>query len=147
LDIVIAASCCVNGGSVARAQERLKTGMLQEGDPIQMRCLARYARSLLPQTGYEVRKYVDRNPRFGDSRSVAEEEMRKTPSQRVFSVRQVAAMCQVSNETIRRWIRKHGLVAYNTTGGLAIKIPEADLRAFAERLRVYVDWEALDEDE
>ena len=70
--------------------------------------------------------------------------MRKT-SHRVFSVPQVAAMCHVSQETIRRWIRKYGLTAYNTQQGLAIKILEADLRAFAERLRLYVDWEAVDE--
>ena len=73
--------------------------------------------------------------------------MRKTPFQRVFSVVQVARMCHVTHESIRRWIRKYGLTAYNTQQGLAIKILEADLRAFAERLRVYVDWEALDEDD
>ena len=56
-------------------------------------------------------------------------------------------MCRVSNETIRRWIRKHGLNAYNTTGGLAIKILEADLRKFSEDLRVFVDWEAAGEEE
>jgi len=64
---------------------------------------------------------------------------------RIFSVKQVAAMCQVSNETIRRWIRKHGLKAYNNTGGLTIKIVETDLREFSERMRVYVDWESGDE--
>ena len=73
--------------------------------------------------------------------------MRKTPAERVFSVKQVAQMCRVSNETIRRWIRKHGLNAYNTTGGLAIKILEADLRKFSEDLRVFVDWEAAGEEE
>jgi hypothetical protein len=55
-------------------------------------------------------------------------------------------MCHVSNETIRRWIRGLGLAAYNTTGGLAIKILEADLRAFSERLHVYVDWDAWDDE-
>ena len=64
---------------------------------------------------------------------------------RVFSVKDVSRMCRVSNETIRRWIRKHGLVAYNTTGGLAIKILEKDLRAFAEKLNVFVDWDYLDD--
>ena len=54
-------------------------------------------------------------------------------------------MCLVSHETIRRWVRKYGLKAYNTSGGLAIKILETDLREFSERLRVYVDWEAGDE--
>ena len=56
-------------------------------------------------------------------------------------------MCQVSNETIRRWIRKHGLNAYNATGGLTIKIVETDLREFSERLKVYVDWESVDEED
>jgi excisionase family DNA binding protein len=63
---------------------------------------------------------------------------------RVLSVKDVAEMCQVSNETIRRWIRKHGLKAYNTTGGLAIKILEEDLRGFAKQLNVFVDWGVLD---
>ena len=63
----------------------------------------------------------------------------------VLSVKDVAEMCRVSNETIRRWIRKHGLKAYNTTGGLAIKILESDLRAFAEDLNVFVDWNYLNE--
>ncbi len=61
----------------------------------------------------------------------------------VLSVKDVAEMCRVSNETIRRWIRKHGLKAYNTTGGLAIKIIESDLRSFAEELNVFVDWDYL----
>lgn len=56
-------------------------------------------------------------------------------------------MCHVSPETVRRWVRGIGLTAYNTSGRLAMKIPEADLRAFSERLLVYVDWEALDEDD
>ena len=67
--------------------------------------------------------------------------------QRVFSVGQVARMCHVSRETIRRWIRKHGLPAYNTQRGFGIKIPETELRAFAERLNVFVDWDALYRDE
>ena len=57
---------------------------------------------------------------------------------RVYSVKDVAKMCRVSNETIRRWIRKHGLHAYNTTGGLAIKIVEDDLRQFAGKFLVGV---------
>ena len=68
--------------------------------------------------------------------------MKKAQSERVFSVKQVAQMCRVSNETIRRWIRKHGLNAYNTTGGLAIKILEGDLRKFSQELKVFVDWDA-----
>jgi DeoR/GlpR family transcriptional regulator of sugar metabolism len=74
-------------------------------------------------------------------------QVRTKPVGRVFSVNQVAIMCHVSHETIRRWIRTLGLVAYNTTGGLAIKILESDLRDFAERLNVYVDWDAVDEDD
>jgi excisionase family DNA binding protein len=62
---------------------------------------------------------------------------------KVLSVKDVAGMCRVSNETIRRWIRQHGLKAYNTTGGLAIKIIQDDLRAFAEDLNVFVDWDYL----
>jgi len=73
--------------------------------------------------------------------------MRKTPAQRDFSVKQVARMCRVARQTILRWIQKYGLVAYNTHHGLAIKILEADLREFSERLRVYVDWEAADEED
>jgi excisionase family DNA binding protein len=73
--------------------------------------------------------------------------MTKGKQDRVLSVNDVAEMCRVSNETIRRWIRKHGLKAYNTTGGLAIKIIESDLRAFAEELNVFVDWNYLDNKE
>jgi excisionase family DNA binding protein len=73
--------------------------------------------------------------------------MNKGKQDRVLSVNDVAEMCRVSNETIRRWIRKHGLKAYNTTGGLAIKIIESDLKAFAEELNVFVDWNYLDEKE
>ena len=73
--------------------------------------------------------------------------MRRKPVGRDYSIRQVARMCHVSHETIRRWVRKYGLTAYNTSGGMAIKILEADLREFSERLRVYVDWTAVDEDD
>ena len=64
-----------------------------------------------------------------------------TKSDRVYSVKDVAQMCKVSNETIRRWIRKNSLKAYNTTGGLTIKILESDLREFANTLNVFVDWD------
>ena len=70
--------------------------------------------------------------------------MTQRTQDRVLSVKDVAEMCRVSNETIRRWIRKHGLNAYNTTGGLAIKILESDLRSFADDLNVFVDWNYLD---
>ena len=59
---------------------------------------------------------------------------------KVYSVKEVAQMCHVSNETIRRWVRKRELNAYNTTGGLAIKIVGKDLAAFAQKLNVFVDW-------
>jgi excisionase family DNA binding protein len=64
-----------------------------------------------------------------------------TKSDRIYSVKDVAQMCKVSNETIRRWIRKNSLKAYNTTGGLTIKILESDLREFANTLNVFVDWD------
>ncbi|MBN2530307.1 MAG: helix-turn-helix domain-containing protein [Deltaproteobacteria bacterium] len=59
---------------------------------------------------------------------------------KVYSVKEVAKMCHVSNETIRRWVRKRQLNAYNTTGGLAIKILGKDLAMFAQKLNVFVDW-------
>lgn len=71
--------------------------------------------------------------------------MAKGARDHVLSVKDVAQMCRVSNETIRRWIRKHGLNAYNTSGGLAIKILESDLRKFAKDLNVFVDWNYLDD--
>ena len=40
---------------------------------------------------------------------------------------------------------RHGLRASNTTGGSAMVILESDLRAFAEELNVFVDWNYLDE--
>jgi len=72
-------------------------------------------------------------------------DMAKGARDHVLSVKDVAQMCRVSNETIRRWIRKHGLNAYNTSGGLAIKILESDLRKFAKDLNVFVDWNYLDD--
>lgn len=69
--------------------------------------------------------------------------MTDSTQENVYSVKDVAKMCRVSNETIRRWIRKHGLTAYNTSSGLAIKIVESDLRQFAEKLNVFVDWDCI----
>ena len=66
-------------------------------------------------------------------------------SKRILSVKEVAGACQVSNETIRRWIKRHGLNAYNVTDGFAIKIMESDLRDFSEKMKVFVDWDYLDE--
>jgi hypothetical protein len=76
----------------------------------------------------------------------AEEEMPKKPPQRVFSVTQVARACHMTREAVRHWVRRLGLPAYNTEHGLAIKIAEPDLRAFAARLNVYVDWDAIDDE-
>lgn len=67
--------------------------------------------------------------------------MSEKSKKKVFSVNDVAAMCQVSNETIRRWVRKQGLKAYNTSAGLAIKIVDKDLAEFAEKYNIYVDWD------
>jgi excisionase family DNA binding protein len=97
-------------------------------------------------------------PKSSDSKTSTQEATRSAPpiarvavsrqgdstAVRIFSVGRVAEMCRVSPETIRRWIRKHGLKAYNTAAGLAIKIVETDLREFSERLRVFVDWEAVE---
>jgi excisionase family DNA binding protein len=63
--------------------------------------------------------------------------------EKVYSVNDVAKMCHVSNETIRRWVRKHGLNAYNTAAGLSIKIVGKDLDEFARKLNVFVDWNAV----
>lgn len=63
--------------------------------------------------------------------------------EKVYSVNDVAKMCHVSNETIRRWVKKQGLNAYNTSGGLAIKIVGKDLDEFAKKLNVFVDWQSL----
>ena len=70
--------------------------------------------------------------------------MSEDHKQKVYSVNDVAKMCHVSNESIRRWVRKHGLHAYNTTGGLAIKIVGKDLEAFAGKLNVFVEWDAVE---
>lgn len=69
--------------------------------------------------------------------------MNTSGSEKVYSVKDVATMCQVSNETIRRWIRTGNLKAYNTTGGLAIKVIESDLRAFADSQNIYVGWDTV----
>ena len=68
-------------------------------------------------------------------------------SVRTFPVLQVAQMCRVSHRMIRKWINKFGLPAYRTTGDPTMKITETDLREFSEKLKVYVDWESVDEEE
>ncbi len=51
----------------------------------------------------------------------------------VLSTTEAAALCGVSPETIRRWIRTKGLPAYNTELGLKIRIRRSDLEAFAQQ--------------
>jgi len=46
------------------------------------------------------------------------------------NVREAARYCMVSPETVRRWIRKDELKAYNTKGKGIIKIRLDDLKEF-----------------
>jgi len=55
----------------------------------------------------------------------------------VLSTTEAGALCGVSAETIRRWIRTKGLPAYNTEMGLNIRIRTVDLEAFARQHRIY----------
>ena len=54
------------------------------------------------------------------------------------STTEAAALCGVSPETIRRWIRTKGLPAFNTELGLNIRIRAADLREFARQHHIYL---------
>ena len=54
------------------------------------------------------------------------------------STTEAAALCGVSPETIRRWIRTKGLPAFNTELGLNIRIRVADLHAFAGQHHIYL---------
>jgi len=67
----------------------------------------------------------------------------KKETKDVLSVRDVSRICCVSPETIRRWIRRHGLKAFNTTGRRAIKIRRTDLEEFTSSNNVYADWSIL----
>ncbi len=60
---------------------------------------------------------------------------------KTLSINDVASMCEVSNETIRRWVKKNGMKAYNTGTGMSMKIMPADLKQFAEENNVFVDWD------
>jgi excisionase family DNA binding protein len=51
----------------------------------------------------------------------------------VFSTKEAAEYCNVSSETIRRWIRKKGLIAYNTGKRIRIKIKKEDLDDFVAK--------------
>ena len=56
----------------------------------------------------------------------------------ILSTTEAAALCGVSAETIRRWIRTKGLPAYNTDLGLNIRIRAIDLEAFARQHHIYL---------
>jgi len=56
----------------------------------------------------------------------------------ILSTTEAAALCGVSAETIRRWIRTKGLPAYNTDLGLNIRIRTIDLEAFARQHHIYL---------
>ncbi|HPQ70156.1 MAG TPA: helix-turn-helix domain-containing protein [bacterium] len=65
-------------------------------------------------------------------------------SDRILSVKEAAAYCLVSPETIRRWIKKEELPAFNTRGKGVIKIRKDDLDAFVKRNNILVDPQALE---
>jgi len=54
-------------------------------------------------------------------------------SKQVLSTKEAAEYCNVSSETIRRWIRNKGLKAYNTGRRIRIKIKKEDLDAFIKK--------------
>jgi excisionase family DNA binding protein len=49
------------------------------------------------------------------------------------TVKEASEYCMVSPETIRRWIRRKDLMAYNTQGRGVMKIRFEDLREFVRR--------------
>ena len=51
----------------------------------------------------------------------------------IFSVKEASEYCMVSPETIRRWIRKNDLMAYNTQGRGVMKIRLEDLKSFVAK--------------
>ena len=48
----------------------------------------------------------------------------------ILTVKEASEFCMVSPETIRRWIKKNELKAYNTHGRGVIKIRKEDLLEF-----------------
>ena len=54
-------------------------------------------------------------------------------SKQVFSTKEVAEYCNVSPETIRRWIRTKGLKAYNIGSRIRIKIKKENLDEFIKK--------------
>ncbi len=65
-------------------------------------------------------------------------------SDRILSVKEAAAYCLVSPETIRRWIKKEELPAFNTRGKGVIKIRKDDLDAFVKKNNILVDQQSLE---
>ncbi len=59
-------------------------------------------------------------------------------SKEVFSTKEVAEYCDVSPETIRRWIRTKDLKAYNTGGRIRIKIKKEDLDEFIKKNNILI---------
>ena len=53
--------------------------------------------------------------------------------ERWFSVDQIAARLQVTEETVRRWLRSGELAGRNFGGRTGYRIREADVNAFLER--------------
>jgi len=51
----------------------------------------------------------------------------------VLTVKQAADLCMVSPETIRRWIKRNDLQAFNTKGKGIIKIRKEDLEDFIRK--------------
>jgi len=51
----------------------------------------------------------------------------------VMTVKEASEYCMVSAQTIRRWIRKKELMAYNTFGKGVIKIKYEDLKSFVKK--------------
>ncbi|HPM75514.1 MAG TPA: helix-turn-helix domain-containing protein [bacterium] len=64
-------------------------------------------------------------------------------SDRILSVKEAAAYCLVSPETIRRWIKKEELPAFNTRGKGVIKIRKEDLDAFVKKNNILIDPQVL----
>jgi excisionase family DNA binding protein len=56
----------------------------------------------------------------------------------ILSTKEAAEYCNVSSETIRRWIRTKGLKAYNTDNRMRIKIKKEDLDEFVAQNNILV---------
>ena len=60
-------------------------------------------------------------------------------SEQVFSTKEAAEHCNVSPETIRRWIQTKGLRAYNTGRRMRIKIKKEELDAFVKKNNILTE--------